>query len=243
MQYCEREPSRELCGFIKAFWTLEGCGGADERIEHQATPDGCVELICRVRGRSWWGGDQPERFAVGLSQSPISFAISGDAEFMAVRLWPWAWNLISEVPLRELAGTWRPATGKTTERICLALPDFGAVEHIFLECLDGSSREIGRVGLALIGSASVAEMCERAGMGERRLQRWFGRHVGMAPRNYLRLLRFQSAFEDLPQAGQLADHAARHGFADQAHMAREFRKLAGQPASRARDKSTGPFFS
>ena len=35
----------------------------------------------------------------------------------------------------------------------------------------------------------------------------------------------------------LAGHAADRGFADQAHMAREFRRLAGVPATAARRRS------
>jgi transcriptional regulator GlxA family with amidase domain len=62
------------------------------------------------------------------------------------------------------------------------------------------------------------------------------------PRTYLRALRFQQTFAGLARSGDsLADHAAAHGFADQAHMAREFRALAGQPASRARRRAQPPF--
>jgi methylphosphotriester-DNA--protein-cysteine methyltransferase len=78
-------------------------------------------------------------------------------------------------------------------------------------------------------------------MPPRRLQRWFTENVGLAPRTYLRLLRFQTAFEQLPDARQLADHAAMHGFADQSHMARDFRQMAGDAASRVKDKARGPF--
>ena len=65
--------------------------------------------------------------------------------------------------------------------------------------------------------------------------------VCQPPRHYLRLLRFQKAFEQVPGAVSLADHAAASGFADQAHMARNFREMAGVPAKQARQKARGPF--
>ena len=40
-------------------------------------------------------------------------------------------------------------------------------------------------------------MSRATGMAPRTLQRWFARHVGLPPRRYLRLLRFQKAFEKL----------------------------------------------
>jgi AraC-like DNA-binding protein len=63
----------------------------------------------------------------------------------------------------------------------------------------------------------------------------------VSPRTYLRLLRFSETFEDLHASGSLAGHAAEHGFADQAHMSREFRSMAGSPASAARKTAVGPF--
>ncbi len=78
-------------------------------------------------------------------------------------------------------------------------------------------------------------------MSLRTLQRWFARHVGLPPRRYLRLLRFQKAFEQVPGQSSLADHAAAQGYADQAHMAREFRTLAKAPARTLRGKAKGPF--
>ena len=86
-------------------------------------------------------------------------------------------------------------------------------------------------------------MGRSTGMGARALQRWFERNVGMPPRRYLRLLRFQRAFADPAAGPSLADHALAHGFADQAHMAREYRRLAGAPAKAARRTSKGPFLS
>src|SRR3954468_5440500 len=98
MDYREHAPPPELSGLIKAFWTLDGAGDADKWVAQQATPDGCVEIIRRLAGRSRGDGNQPESFAVGLVGTPTGFAISGDARFAAIRLWPWAWRLICDVP-------------------------------------------------------------------------------------------------------------------------------------------------
>ena len=80
-------------------------------------------------------------------------------------------------------------------------------------------------------------------MSPRSLQRWFARHIGLPPRRYLMLLRFHKAFEQVPEQPSLADHAAAQGYADQAHMARDFRAMAGVPAREARRAAKGPFLT
>jgi AraC-like DNA-binding protein len=232
VDYREHAPPPTLAGLIKTFWTLDAAGSSDAWIEQQATPDGCVEIIRRLSGRSRWDGDQPECFAVGLVGTLTGFAISGDARFAAIRLWPWAWPLIADVPLAQMWGRWMEFRHPLLE----ALPDFGAAARLF-----PANAGLNAIGTALVDAGSVGEMGRAAGMSPRTLQRWFAANVGLAPRQYLRLLRFQKAFEQVPDAASLADHAAAQGFADQAHMAREFREMAGVPAKQARRTARGPF--
>jgi AraC-like DNA-binding protein len=170
---------------------------------------------------------------VGLIDAPEAFAISGDARFAGVRLWPWAWPLAGAIPLADLRGRWLPWRGPAAD----CLPDFGAVERLFAD-----ADALAAIGRAITGAHSVEEM-RAAGMSPRALQRWFSRHVGMPPRRYLRLLRFHKAFEGVVSETPLAAHAADHGFADQAHMARAFREIAGVPAKQARRSAKGPFLT
>lgn len=233
MDYAEYPAPPRLDGLVKAIWRLEGGGPPDAWIDHEATPDGCVELIARTAGRSRWNGDQPALFAVGVGEAPVGFACSGDAVFVGLRLWPWAWEKLSPLPLAELKGRW---LGVEAPRFA----DVAEAEAVATAAL-ADEQALAAIGRALLAAGSVADMARATGMAPRTLQRWFVRHVGLSPRRYLRLLRFQKAFEGLPDAGALAGHAADHGFADQAHMAREFRAMAGRPAIKARTRSKGPF--
>lgn len=232
MDYCEHPPPSSLAGLVKAFWHLDGNADPESWIDHQATPDGCVEIIARLQGRSRWGTQQPPVFVTGLIDAPISFAFSGDARFVAARLWPWTWSLLGDPPLARIRNDWAP----------VAAPAFRTVadaEAWLSERIAG--HPAAETGKALLQARSVAEMNALTGMAPRALQRWFARHVGTPPRRYLTLLRFQNAFDGMAETRSLAVHAADHGFADQAHMARSFRSLAGVPASEARTRAKGPF--
>ena len=228
MDYRETPPPPHLAGLVKTRWTLGAGGGADEWLPQQATPDGCIEIIRRTRGRSRWDGDQPASFVVGLVDRPQPFEISGDAAFQALRIWPWAWRLIGDIAPAALHGRWQ----------AIPTPDFQAIEARL-----SAATELANIGTALIAAPSVAAMSAATGMDPRALQRWFAHHVGILPRAFLRLLRFQGAFETLPGEASLAGHAAAQGFADQAHMARTFRTLAGVPATTARRRARGPFLT
>jgi AraC-like DNA-binding protein len=225
MDYSEHPPPPALEGLVKTRWSLAGGGAPDAWVEQQAVPDGCVEIIRRTAGRSHWGTDQPAAFAVGLIDRPEGFSISGDARFEGLRLWPWAWCLISDVPLAAIRGRWLPFEAAGIEERLAAFPELAAT------------------GRSIIAAHSVAEMSRSTGMSPRTLQRWFAANVGLPPRAYLRLLRFHKAFEQVPALLSLADHAAASGFADQSHMARDFKALAGVPAKEARRAARGPFLT
>jgi AraC-like DNA-binding protein len=226
MDYREHPPPPHLDGLVKTYWTLAGGAPPRDWCLQQAVPDGCIEIIRRLSGRSRWNGDQPARFAVGLIERPEGFEISGDSAFAGIRLWPWAWHRISDIPLAAMSGRWIAFDGPEDIEPRLA----------------GASG-LAAIGRAVIAADSVGAMGRATAMGPRTLQRWFARHVGLPPRRYLRLLRFHKAFEQMPGEASLADHAAAQGFADQAHMAREFREMAGVPAKQARRTARGPFLT
>ena len=241
MRYHEQPPGDALTGLVKTFWSLAADSDAPGWIEHVAVPDGCIEIIRRREGRSRWEGEQPGCFAVGLIEQPAAFEIAPGSRFAAVRLWPWTWPWLSDVPLAALRGRWIAIDSPDLVELCDRLDDPPAAEAWLAARLAKAPERLGAIGAAITSAPSVAGMARAAEMSPRALQRWFEREVGMPPRRYLRVLRFQRAFAEAAEGPSLADRAYAHGFADQAHMAREYRRLAGAPARQARRTSKGPF--
>jgi AraC-like DNA-binding protein len=82
------------------------------------------------------------------------------------------------------------------------------------------------------GAVSVADLAIETGYSARYLNGLFRAEVGLAPKAAGRVFRFDHARRRLAAAGlalPLADLAAECGYYDQAHLAREFRDLAGCP--------------
>lgn len=74
--------------------------------------------------------------------------------------------------------------------------------------------------------ATVADTAAQIYLSERALQRRFAEDVGYSPKTLQRVLRFQRFLDVVPRA-ELAGAAATAGYADQSHLTREARRLAG----------------
>jgi len=75
----------------------------------------------------------------------------------------------------------------------------------------------------------VADMQRAAGYSPRHFNALFRAAVGLTPKHFYRVKRFTEVLRSLAKGNiaRLADLAASTGYADQAHMTREFREFAG----------------
>jgi len=87
----------------------------------------------------------------------------------------------------------------------------------------------GAVAAALAAGSTVAAAAAGAGLGERQLRRRCEAAFGYGPKTLARVLRLQRALALARGGTPFAEVAAEAGFADQPHLAREVRALAGVP--------------
>ncbi|HEX4954490.1 MAG TPA: helix-turn-helix domain-containing protein [Thermoanaerobaculia bacterium] len=79
------------------------------------------------------------------------------------------------------------------------------------------------------GKVPIHRLVRGSGWSERTFIQRFREQVGLNPKRYARVLRFETAMTGLLGIERVcwADFAVAHGWFDQAHMARDFRELAG----------------
>lgn len=88
---------------------------------------------------------------------------------------------------------------------------------------------LARVDAALPGELRVGSIAGANGVSVRAVQRLFSRYLGLGPRFYHRVARFQRAMRAMMDdpACDLAEVAIAAGYYDQPHLVREFHELAG----------------
>jgi AraC-like DNA-binding protein len=166
----------------------------------------------------------------------VSHAPPGTA-YTGVRFAPGTGPAVFGVPAFELRGQRVPLDDlwpggevhRLAERVHQAPDPGAALEEIAAARLGPPDPVIGEVAARLRAGAPVAATATAVGLGERQLHRRSLAAFGYGPKTLFRILRMLRAL-DLARAGTpFATVAATAGYADQAHLAREVKDLAGVP--------------
>ena len=76
----------------------------------------------------------------------------------------------------------------------------------------------------------VTELSSNCCLGKKQFEREFYSYIGMNPKEYSRIVRFQKTLRQMQnQQGKInqVDLAYSNGYSDQSHLIREFKKLCG----------------
>jgi len=247
VRYVELEPAAPLRGRVR-FWRLSGTGA--ERAPEPVLPDGCVELIVHLgdpfRVETERGLElQPRMLLVGPGTRPVHLAPTGRVDVIGARFEAGAARALAGARLEQLVDV-IPALeavhGELARGLAeeLAEPRRGerwteVLARRLTPWLGAGDPAVERAVARLRGTAgrsTVDALAGELGLSTRQLERRFRAHVGLGPKLFARLTRFQHAWRLAGRAPSLAAVAARAGYFDQAHLVRDFRQFAGAPPSR-----------
>lgn len=214
--YRESAPPPDLAEHLACVWTSVSSGGA-------ILPDGCVDVV--------WRGE--ELVIAGPATRPQDPGVGPGTGVFGVRFrlgaagaalgWPAEEFLDAYVPVEAV---WGP---EAVERVAFGgLPALVAEVRARVQAPVDPLARAAALGLARSG-ARVDALGNALGLSERQLRRRFAQAVGYGPKTLARVLRFQR-FLALAGGGSedLARLALSAGYADQAHLTRECRRLAGR---------------
>ncbi|HEX7831995.1 MAG TPA: helix-turn-helix transcriptional regulator [Thermoanaerobaculia bacterium] len=222
---------------MERIWIARGDRGAPETI----LPDGRFELIFNLGDPVLQDGiAQPGAMLAAETRRAVSIASTGRIEFVGVTLRDAAVSHVLGCPprllrdqmldlrahLRRLDLSEQLAESDDAQRVTTILRAFGTHERDPLASAAASL--IRRSG----GRLSMTRLASACGVSVRTLSRAFDRTLGLTPKTLARVTRLGRAAAWLREGELAADVAFRAGFADQAHMANEFRTIARLSPSR-----------
>jgi AraC-like DNA-binding protein len=181
-------------------------------------------------------------FEEGHGHVAVSFALGAACCFFGVPVSALRDDL---VPLPEL---WGRTGACLRERLLEAATPgaaLAAAEEVLRSFLAGPGPDplvIAAAG-ALDRGVAVGEVADQLGLLPRTLRRRFTAQVGLTPKRFARIQRLKRVARDLDGKAEVdwATVAFRHRYADQPHLAGEFRELAGvTPTGYLRSRVNGP---
>jgi AraC-like DNA-binding protein len=218
---------------------------------HVGAPSGYLTLIVAVGEPLAVSelGEEPRRYdalVAGLQPVPSLVHHDGSMEGIQLDLTPAGARALLGVPAAALDATvplddlLHPADRGLASRIS-ETADWGRRGRLLLQAL---SRRLGEASLvepvpevreawrllhASSGAVPVSQVAAHVGWSPRHLGQRFRAETGVTPKAVARVARFQRARGYLVRGSSPAEVAARCGYADQAHLTREWRALCGSP--------------
>lgn len=193
-------------------------------------PDGCMDLIWSSRSGLLVAG--PDTVAQLIGSTP-------GERYVGLRLPPGVGPAVFGVPAHELrdarvplAALWAPSlVADLAERAAAGSAGavLSAVATHRLRVGGGPDATVPALVGWLAAGDPVGVAAARLGLGVRQLHRRCQALFGYGPKTLARILRMGGALELARCGVPLAEVAARSGYADQAHLSREVRDLAGVP--------------
>jgi AraC-like DNA-binding protein len=221
MEYSQFNPSPATRSFLACLWTLD----TDSRDVQRIVPDGRPELIVHLgepfdacHEGAWLR--QPRCFLAGQLVEPLLVRSSGAGKVLAARFQPQGAARVFGAPMDTLAGAILPL-----ELTCSTVAE---LETALLERLRPADSIVdAAVERLLDGSCDIAALASALHVSPRQLERRFKSAVGLSPKVFARIQRFQRVFREFESGGKWVETAIACGYYDQAHLIRDMREFAG----------------
>ena len=237
--YREFPPPAVLARYLACVWVRTTDADRTD-LQARVLPDGCIDIV--------WMGDAPP-FIAGPATQPVLASLPAESHVAGIRFRPGMAPSLLGLPASELLNAevslddvWGSAAAPLLDgagRSLSAAAKLVSLQETLVARLPHAAPAdelvLGGIGALAHGTdARVQALADLLGVSERQLLRRFNAAVGYGPKTFARIMRFRRTMRlgsAMAAAGRLslADLAATLGYADQAHLAREFAEYAGAP--------------
>lgn len=250
--YVEIEPCAALKPYVRCFWGSKDIytQSAGATVENVVVPDTCMDIIFTV---NYTDNSLSECFC-GIDDR--AFRVNGRNErserlsVFAIRFYAWSAVLFAEESMRACRNfsgdasayfswlvraleqeLWEKAAieekVRLAEKALLWRMDWRREEPVFMEAV----AEI----LSRRGVLRMHELARDIHVSDRQIQRVFRENMGVSPKTFASLVRYQNLWRDILVAPgrQIMDEVYLLQYTDQAHLCREFKRYHGMTIPQA----------
>jgi len=238
MIYNQFNPHPELRDYIDAYWRVSG--NDKELVTEKILPDGCVDIIFNLGDNCVTDNDryimQNEKvYLVGPMANFKENRMNSETNLLGIRFRPGAFSAFYNFSsLHEI-------TDQTIEFDKNLSPDlqktiqysFSYLNHFFLNQLTKPAHLL----LAIVadiqnhkGQINVRTLAQRHFITTRQLERNFRQHIGISPKEFINLIRYQFTLPVIQNKSadrSLSDIAFEYGYYDHAHLTNEIKRYTG----------------
>ena len=250
MPYCQHIPTAPLSQFVTCFWYWEGTPQTPAKERLMPTGEACIILNLRDDPLRLYANDDLDRYQTcglamlsGARTKPFVIDNQQQDRVFGIQFRPAGAFPFFRIPASETADLavpldllWRTRTAELRERLLASasIPCmFQAAESVLhaqiartLHCAVRFSLErFCRVPHA----TTIANVTDQVGLSQRHLIEIFREQVGVTPKAFCRVRRFQHALQSIHNVPQVdwAQVALDCGYYDQAHFIHDFRSFSG----------------
>ncbi len=252
MKFQKLIPPEQLRHIINCYWFIDSGDDYDIHVQ-KIIPDGFPELIFHygdpyeINLSGTWER-QSEYLIAGQIKRYFFLRNTGRSGIIGIKLMPAALTDFFGISMHQLTGKVIPLnkagsgklsalvdmaiSGKSPEEIAARFNTFFEEEALRKPNTAITSNTIFNTILSSKGTASIGEICDKARISERSLERFFHRHVGLTPKYFSRIIRFSNIFKLIEEGDpSWVDVAYLTGYYDQSHFIRDFKAFTGQEPS------------
>jgi AraC-like DNA-binding protein len=229
-------PSPALAHCVHCYWTLAGPGDAEPQV---IFPDGRMELVFQMGDAFRRGSEvQARRLLVGQMRRYVIITPGEQVQTFGIRFRPGGAFPLFRFPQGEVEDQIvalddvDPAlSGELSRAMDEAQDPVAAVERALLKRISQSPMNpavcmaLGGI-LRTSGQTTIGALAADSGVTKRHLERVFRDQVGVPPKVFARIVRFQRVLKAAP--ANWAAIAAESGYFDQAHLVRDFQQFTGE---------------
>jgi AraC-like DNA-binding protein len=238
MIYQQFEPHPALRPYIDAYWTASGDSdaGAIERI----LPDGCIDIIlnpgadCQTQGNTFLLENR-KAYLVGTMTRYKENIMHAGTKLIGIRFKPAGFTAFYEHDaLYRLTDETVELEKKLSPDLETTVKHFTTyLDHFFQKKLSNPKRSLAPL-LAHIqdsqGQLNVKMLAEKYFTTVRQLERHFNKQLGISPKEFINLVRYQSALKKIREntaKKSLSEIAFESGYYDHSHLTNEIKKYTG----------------